>query len=64
MKILVFGDSIAYGANDYELGGWVNRLRLDFDKKTDYEIEVFNLGRSGEISEEVLNRFDLATFQN
>ena len=58
MNILVFGDSIAYGANDLELGGWVNRLGLHLDKKYDYDYNVFNFGVSGEITTEVLARFD------
>ena len=28
INILVFGDSIAYGAWDDDKAGWVNRLRL------------------------------------
>lgn len=29
-KILVFGDSIAWGAFDFEKGGWVERLKTKF----------------------------------
>jgi lysophospholipase L1-like esterase len=58
MNILVFGDSITYGACDDKCGGWVNRLRLHLDKKYDYGTDVFNLGISGEVTAEVLARFD------
>ena len=57
-NIIIFGDSITYGACDYEMGGWVNRLRIYFDNNAESKISVFNLGISGEISEEVLTRFD------
>ena len=32
INILVFGDSITYGAWDKEKSGWVNRLRLALEK--------------------------------
>lgn len=60
MHILVFGDSITQGYDDYEKGGWVNRLFNDIsareDKnKKDY-ISVFNLGIDGNTSVDVLQR--------
>lgn len=58
-KIVVLGDSIAYGKWD-EVGGWVQRLRNFIDKKyniTDNKnIQVYNLGIPGEISTRLLNR--------
>ncbi len=62
--ILVFGDSIAYGAWDTE-GGWVARLRNYLDKKNlgdgaTYYV-VYNLGISGDTTREVLERFDAET---
>lgn len=59
IDVFVFGDSIAYGVGDDELGGWVNRLRLNLERldKEDV-ISIFNLSVSGEISEEVLARFE------
>lgn len=33
IDILIFGDSITYGAWDSEKGGWVNRLRLTLENK-------------------------------
>lgn len=56
--IMVFGDSITYGAADFEQGGWVNRLRLHYDKKYEYDYMVFNLGISGTVTEETLARFE------
>src|SRR3989338_7840444 len=51
-KIIIFGDSIAYG-QWYELGGWVARLRSYIDIKYNFPkkkmIQVFNLSVPGEI---------------
>ena len=60
-QIFIFGDSITYGAWDVQ-GGWVARLRNYLDKKvlsSDYKefYLVYNLGVSGDTSENVLNRF-------
>lgn len=59
INILVFGDSITYGAWDKEKGGWVNRLRLvlENDNSNNYYM-VFNLGISGDVTESIKNRFD------
>lgn len=56
--ICIFGDSITWGAYDLEFGGWVNRLRLYFDNKGDFETEVYNCGVSGDTVADVLKRFD------
>lgn len=60
-QILVFGDSITYGAWDKE-GGWVQRLRKFLDKKTLAESEtyslVYNLGVSGGTTKYLLKRFE------
>jgi Lysophospholipase L1 and related esterases len=56
--IMVFGDSITYGVVDNELGGWVNRLRLDLANREKNGSMVFNLGISGEITQETLVRFE------
>ncbi|MDD3607199.1 MAG: GDSL-type esterase/lipase family protein [Candidatus Moranbacteria bacterium] len=58
MNICIFGDSITYGAFDPEKGGWANRLRLHLDNKEDFEGEVYNLGISGDNTEELLERFE------
>ena len=59
INILVFGDSITYGAWDKEKGGWVNRLRLalENDDSNNY-YTIFNLGISGDVTESIKNRFD------
>lgn len=60
-QILVFGDSIAYGAWDKE-GGWVSRLRKFIDEKNltdpDFECLIYNLGVSGDTTEDLLERFE------
>lgn len=63
-QILIFGDSITYGAWDSE-GGWVQRLRKDIDKKNisekDFYCLVYNLGISGDIETDLLERLDFET---
>lgn len=65
-KIFIFGDSIAHGIWDEEMGGWVNRLDmyLKQDKFTaeDNFTEVYNLGVDGDTSENILNRFEFETY--
>lgn len=63
--ILVFGTSTTYGAWDLE-GGWVARLRKFLDQKiidSDYKdfYLVYNLGVSGDKSEDILKRFEVET---
>ncbi len=57
--VLVFGDSITYGAWDTR-GGWVGRLREFYDKTPDdeYDILFYNLGVSGDTTEHLLKRFE------
>ncbi len=64
-QILVFGDSVSWGAWDRE-GGWVARLRKFLDKRTlsvpefhntDF-LMVYNLGISGDTSEWLLKRIE------
>lgn len=62
VQILVFGDSVTYGAWDLE-GGWVQRLRKFLDKKvidSNYEsyFTVYNLGVDGDTSEGLLKRIE------
>lgn len=62
MRILIFGDSIAWGAWDTE-GGWISRLRKSFDKETiasEFENyhSVYNLGISGNTTRDILKRFE------
>jgi len=57
IRVVVFGDSIAWGRIDNECGGWVNRLQakyahLDADK----EIQFYNLGIPGGRLKDTLER--------
>jgi lysophospholipase L1-like esterase len=65
-QILIFGDSITYGACDLE-GGWVARLRKFVDQKglsdPDYYYLVYNLGISGNNSTDILKRFEFEAQQ-
>jgi len=65
-QILIFGDSITYGAWDKE-GGWVQRLRKFLDEKnlidSDSYYLVYNLGVSGNNSKDLLERFEFETKQ-
>lgn len=63
MRVLVFGDSITQGYWAVE-HGWVDRLRLSFDKtqannlKKNNEPTVFNLGISADTSSDILHRIE------
>lgn len=57
MNILIFGDSITWGAYDPEQGGWVTRLRNYFEAE-DGDICVYNLGICGDTTADVLNRIE------
>lgn len=65
MRVLVFGDSIAQGFWDAD-GGWVSRIRRHYDKQMierlyDDPPTIFNLGVSGDCSDDVLARFENET---
>lgn len=66
MRILVFGDSIIYGAWDKE-GGWAQRLRKFLDEKTlteeNFYCVIYNLGISGDTTDDLLGRFEFETKQ-
>ena len=55
MIICIFGDSIVWGASDCEKGGWVDSLK---NYLMDDDIDVYNLGISGNTTEDLLERFD------
>ena len=57
-NILVFGDSITYGAFDYKSNGWVNRLRLALDDTEKSDFYTYNLGINSDATIDVLNRFE------
>lgn len=56
-RILIFGDSITWGAVDPEGMGWANRLQKYLYSKSDRDISVYNLGISGDTTEGLLKRF-------
>lgn len=61
-QILVFGDSIAYGAWDAE-GGWAERLKIFSNKKSiaanlEFYCAIYNLAIDGDNTESLLNRID------
>lgn len=65
MRVLVFGDSIAYGAWDSQ-GGWVDRLKreanqlaLESDGQT--KLQIINLGIGGDTSTKILARLEAET---
>lgn len=65
MRVLVFGDSIAFGASDIE-GGWVQHLRnhyreIDIANRTDVQPDVYNVSISGDRSRDVLERIENET---
>lgn len=60
-RILVFGDSLVYGAWDSQ-GGWCDRLKQRFHREKNgaaasRKMQLFNLGIGGEDSEALLRRF-------
>lgn len=57
-SICIFGDSITWGAGDYEKGGWVNRLRLFADDQR-IGAWTYNLGISGDNTNDLLVRFEV-----
>ena len=57
-RILIFGSSIAHGSCDNEMGGWVNRLNLYLKNESDEDYGVYNLGISGNTSEDLKKRIE------
>jgi lysophospholipase L1-like esterase len=62
MRVLVFGDSIAYGAWDTE-GGWVDRLKRGAHSQTVKskgvdKLQIINLGIGGDTSTKILSRME------
>ncbi len=56
--IVVWGDSIAGGVKDCEVGGWVNRLQMHFMNAPVYK-SVQNCGISGTTTSSLLERFKI-----
>lgn len=66
-QILIFGDSIAYGAWDKN-GGWAERLKIFSNKKSiesnlEFYCAVYNLAIDGDTTENLLSRIDFETRQ-
>jgi len=57
MNICIFGDSITWGAFDYDKGGWVERLK----SKLMSDDIIYNLGVSDDSTEEVIKRLENET---
>lgn len=61
MRILVFGNSIAYGAWDEE-GGWADRLKRFVIGKTlsekDFRCHIMNLSISGDTTDGLVSRYE------
>ena len=65
MRVLVFGDSIAYGAWDSQ-GGWVDRLKREAHQQTlesegKNKLQIINLGIGGNSSTRILERLEAET---
>ena len=65
MRVLVFGDSIAYGYNDIE-GGWPARIRKYYDTQrlkhgAAEQPSLYNLGIDADTSLDVLERVEAET---
>lgn len=60
VMVLVFGDSIAYGAYD-RMGGWAQRLRMALDRRTredeNFYATVYNLSTDGATADTLTMRF-------
>ena len=60
ISILVFGDSVGWGAWDSQKGGWVSRLKIHFQSKKyrdRFRIYVNNLSVGAETTDYLLERF-------
>ena len=57
MNICIFGDSISWGACDYQKGGWIERLKSYCMEKYD-DVGIYNLGVSGNNTNDLLRRFE------
>lgn len=58
-RVCIFGDSITWGAWDFERGGWVSRLRYYFDNQQFDTFKFYNCGIDGDKVCDVLKRFDV-----
>ena len=58
MNICIFGDSITWGAVDHDKGGWAERLKTYFMERQE-GVNLYNLGVSGDNTDDLLKRFDV-----
>lgn len=61
-RVLIFGDSLVYGAWDSQ-GGWCDRLKrrlhkFTLDAQNEVKFQVLNLGIGGNTSQALLTRFE------
>jgi lysophospholipase L1-like esterase len=57
-NICIFGDSITWGSGDTSVGGWTDRLKA-FYQATEPDIEIYNLGITGNTTDDVIERFSV-----
>ena len=57
-RVVVFGDSIAWGACDSQ-GGWVHRLKLDLENQNELDYSIYNCGVDGDTTQSLLKRFEV-----
>jgi lysophospholipase L1-like esterase len=60
VSIIVFGDSVAYGIGGTEKCGWVNGMRLVYERDAkDHGLFVYNLSIPGETTNDIMARLDV-----
>jgi hypothetical protein len=57
-SIVIFGDSISWGAWDMEKGGWVNRLWFFAAERKENYVQIYNQSIDGGTTETILARFE------
>jgi len=57
-RICVFGDSVAWGACLPKREAWTDLLRNYLDEKSQYSVELYNLGIDRDMSKDILLRID------
>jgi len=57
-SIVIFGDSISWGAWDMEKGGWANRLWFHVAKRKENYVQIYNQSIDGGTTETILERFE------
>lgn len=57
-NLCAFGDSITWGMYDPEGGGWATRLRNYYEAQGAREVDVYNLGISGDSTDRLIYRLN------